>query len=88
MIAMLLIRILTTDKCGDGGAFAQQAITHHCRSLLPGQCGWGACVVTDQCDALVVADHGGFFQVGDFGVGVGHGALLALWERLTIHGGN
>ena len=36
----------------------------------------------------MVADHGGFFQVGDFGVGVGHGTLLALWERLTIHAGN
>ena len=36
----------------------------------------------------MVADHGGFFQFGDFGVGVGHGTLRGLWERLTIHGGN
>ena len=36
----------------------------------------------------MVAHHGGFFQVGDFGVGVGHEALRGLSERLTIHGGN
>lgn len=38
----------------------------------------------------MIAHHGGFFQVVDFGVGVGvgHGALRGWWERLTIQWGN
>lgn len=88
MIALLMIRILPVDKRGNGCAFAQQAISQHCFPLLPGQRGRRARVVADQGDALMVADHGGFFQVGDFGVSVGHGTLRGWWERLTIHGGN
>lgn len=85
MIALLMIRILTVDKRGNGRALAQQAISQHRLPLLPGQRGRRARVVADQRNALMIADHGGFFQVGDFGVGIGHGTLLALWERLTIH---
>ena len=87
MIALLMIRILAVDKRGNGCAFAQQAISQRCLPLLPGQRGWRARVMADQRDALMVADHGGFFQFVDFGIGVGHGTLRGWWERLTIHGG-
>ena len=88
VIALLMIRILTIDKRGNGRAFAQQPISQHRLPLLPGQRGRRARVVADQRDALMIADHGGFFQVVDFGVGVGHGVLRGWWERLTIHAGN
>ena len=88
MIALLMIRILAVDKRGNGCAFAQQAISQRCLPLLPGQRGWRARVMADQRDALMVADHGGFFQFVDFGIGVGHGTLRGWWERLTIHAGN
>ena len=83
-----VIGIPTVDECGNGCAFAQQAISQHRFPLLPRQRGRRTRVVANQRDALMIAYHGGFFQVVDFGVGVGHGTLRGWWERLTIHGGN